>query len=189
MRKELAYADYADEVLIDLLHQHDRMAFDTIYHRYAGVLYRYAYNILEDDDDCVDVIQDIFVWIWDNRNSLRISKLRPYLFAAVKYRVLRSISASKRRDEILNSIPFQEVSDAVDPLEIKELQQIVSDFVDGLPPQAQRIFRLSREQYLTNKEIASTLNISEKTVENHMTTVLKKLRTHLGKNAFLIFFI
>src|SRR5690606_820409 len=125
----------------------------------------------------------------DHRVSLRISKLRPYLLAAVKYRVLRSISASKRRDEILNSVPFQDISDAVDPLEIKELQQIISDFVDALPPQAQRIFRLSREQYLTNKEIAATLHISEKTVENHTTTVLKKLKTHLGKNAFLIFFL
>ncbi|MBD1422406.1 RNA polymerase sigma-70 factor [Sphingobacterium chuzhouense] len=181
------YTDYSDEVLIDLLKKDDSKAFSTIYDRYASLMYQFAYNILQDEEECTDVIQDIFVWFWTNRRHLKISKLKGYLIAAVKYRVLRIISTSRRREAILNTVPFQEVLLIEDPLEIKELKLIIAEFVNTLPPKAQKIFRLSREQYKTNKEIATEMNISEKTVENHMTSILKKLRTYLGKNSFLIF--
>ncbi len=184
-----SYTDYNVEVLIDLLKANDRKAFDTIYSRYAGFLYQYAYNILEDEDECTDVVQDIFVWFWTNRQSLNISRLKGYLLAAVKYRLIRVISSSKRREEILYVLPSRESCLMDDPLEIKELRQAISDFIETLPPQAQKVFRLSREQYRTNREIATELNISEKTVENHITAVLKKLKAYLGKNSFWTIFL
>lgn len=188
MKPSLEYTDFTDDVLVELLKGGDRMAFDAIYHRYARSLYQYAFRLLEDEDECTDVVQDIFVWLWTHKKKLNISFLKGYLLAAVKYRMIRVITSSKRRDEILKSMAEQALTIVEeDPIEIQELKGIISDFVETLSPQGKRIFKMSREQYLSNKEIAAELNISVKTVENHMTSVLKKLRTHLGNKSFFLF--
>lgn len=178
------YTHYDDVSLIDLLQDSDRSAFSEIYSRYSSLLYHYAYNILEDEDECLDAIQDIFVWLWLNRQKLQISCLKAYLLAAVKYKLVRVIRTSKRRSEILSRktiVPHIFIDDSI---EVKELKTVINDFVKTLPQRAKEIYLLSREQYMSNKEIAAQLGITEKTVENQMTLTLKKLKLHLGKMSF-----
>ncbi|WP_316815707.1 RNA polymerase sigma-70 factor [Pedobacter nyackensis] len=179
-----AYSEYTDQELTDLLKQDDREAFNQIYNRYVQYLYQYAFNILKDEDECTDAVQDIFVWLWENRRKINVSILKGYLISAVKYKLTRVIQSSKRRSEILSLNPFKEESFIEDSLEIKELKQAIHEFVLGLPERARMIFEMSRNEYLSNKEIAARLNISEKTVENQMTIVLKKLKLGLGKMSF-----
>ncbi len=180
-----ASSKLTDLELVTLLRNDDRSAFDEIYHRYSSCLFQFAFNILKDKDECSDAIQDVFVWLWENRKKVRMESLGAYLFAAVKYKLARVITGSKRRSAILAASPVimnEPVTD--DSLEIKELKAAISDFIMTLPPKARQIFHLSRNEYRSNKEIAAQLGISEKTVENQLTISLKKLRISLGKFSF-----
>ncbi|MBE9602222.1 RNA polymerase sigma-70 factor [Pedobacter sp. MC2016-24] len=180
----MAYSEYTDQELTALLKEGDREAFNQIYRRYVQYLYQYAFNILKDEDECTDAVQDIFVWLWENRIKINVNVLKGYLIAAVKYKLTRVIQGSKRRYEILSAKPLQEESFVDDSLEVKELKHAINEFVVALPERSRMIFEMSRNEYLSNKEIAARLNISEKTVENQMTIVLKKLKSGLGKMSF-----
>jgi RNA polymerase sigma-70 factor (family 1) len=179
-----SYDKLTDLELTALLKQGDREAFNQIYHRYAEYLYQYALNILRDEDECTDAVQDVFVWLWENKRKVNVTILKAYLLAAVKYKLTRLIQSSKRRAEILALNPLKEETFVEDSLEIKELKHAIQEFVLVLPERARQIFEMSRNEYLSNKEIALRLGISEKTVENQMTIVLKKLKMGLGKMSF-----
>lgn len=179
-----SYTEYTDQELTALLKKGNREAFNQIYCRYAEYMYQYALNILRDEAECTDAVQDVFVWLWENRNKINVTYLKTYLISAIKYKLTRIIQSSKRRAEILALQPLQEESFIDDNLEIKELKHAIQEFVVSLPERARLIFEMSRNEYLSNKEIAARLGISEKTVENQMTIVLKKLKSGLGKMSF-----
>lgn len=180
---------YTDEQLIVLLKEGEEFAFTAIYERYVDVLYRYAWNILKNESECKDAIQEVFVWLWTHRSQLNVTTLKYYLLAAVKYRLIRAIQNSKRRHQILSRQLALNCSDTMDAVEVKELKAIIEQFTQTLPPRAKEIFHLSRNEYFTNREIASKLQISEKTVENQMTITLRKLRNALGNLSFWSFFL
>ncbi|HTN38231.1 MAG TPA: RNA polymerase sigma-70 factor [Arachidicoccus sp.] len=175
---------YTDEQLVVLLKEGEEFAFTAIYERYVDVLYRYAWNILQNETECKDAIQEVFVWLWTRRSQLNVTALKYYLLAAVKYKLIRAIQNSKRRDQILARHIDLICPDALEAIEIKELKAIIEQFTQTLPPRAREIFHLSRNEYFTNREIASKLQISEKTVENQMTITLRKLRDALGNLSF-----
>jgi RNA polymerase sigma-70 factor (ECF subfamily) len=181
------YHSYDDLTLLSLLKSSDDAAFTEIYNRYAEALYHYAYNILRDEDECTDAIQEVFVWLWNCREKLQITELKYYLLAAVKHKLARAIRNSKRKTEILAAHPLIQTSFEEDSLELRELKAVIVQFTNNLPPRAKEIFHLSRNEYLTNREIAAKMNISEKTVENQMTITLKKLKQTLG--SFWVFFL
>lgn len=183
------YHTYTDEQLIERLKSSDDEAFTEIYQRYAETLYRFAWNILKDEAECKDAIQEIFVWIWSNRNKLKIRVLKYYLLAAVKYRLIKAIQHSKRKDEILSTRSLPMVPSIEEAVELKELKAIILQFTQTLPPRAKEIFQLSRNEYLSNREIATRLKINEKTVENQMTITLRKLRHTLGNMSFWSIFL
>lgn len=181
------YNSYTDEELLTLLKGSDEGAFAEIYNRYTEILYRFAYNILQDENECTDAIQEVFIWLWNNREKLQITVLKYYLLAAVKHKLARAIRNSKRKTEILAAHPLVNQSFTDESLELKELKAIITLFTASLPPRARKIFDLSRNEYLTNKEISSQLGISEKTVENQMTITLRKLKQALG--SFWVLFL
>lgn len=183
----MEFSNYSDQDLIALLKSGKIDAFNEIYNRYSAFLYRFAFNILKDEDECVDAIQEVFVWFWKNREKVEVRELKAYLCAAVKYKIARIIHNSKRKAEILKATPEMHNIFVDDSLELKELKDAIKAFISTLPPKAREIFQLSRNEYLNNKEIALRLGISEKTVENQLTISLKKLKNSLGKNSF--FFI
>jgi len=178
-----------DKALIAHLKMGNRIAFNQIYNQHAESLYRFAFNILKDEEECTDAIQEIFIWLWRNHEKLEITNLKSYLRSAVKYKLTRVITSSKRKAAILAAAPQLEDSFVDDSLEVKELKFAVSQFLETLPPRAKEIFQLSRNEYLSNKEIADRLSISEKTVENQMTISLKKLKLTLGKMSFWSVFL
>ncbi|MGJ1447349.1 sigma-70 family RNA polymerase sigma factor [Sphingobacterium spiritivorum] len=175
------YENWDDQRLMAELKINNELAFNTIYFRYSSMLYRYAFNILRNEEECIDVIQEIFVWMWEKRENLHISHLKSYLMAAVRYRLIRVIATSKRKEEILSQSICDIPLHTDDFLEVKELKHVIADFTATLPLRARETFHLSREKYLSNKEIALQLGISEKTVETQMTISLKKLRLYLNR--------
>ena len=115
--------------------------------------------------------------------------LKAYLYAAIRYEVYRQIRTGPVRADI-----FDEVSEGIhtpsvyNNIEYKELTARVSSVVDTLPEKCREVYKLSREECLSHKEIASQLNISTKTVENHLTRALRQLRTFIG-STFLLYII
>ncbi|RPD42956.1 RNA polymerase sigma-70 factor [Chitinophaga barathri] len=178
------YSEYSDHDLVRLIQQGDRAAFEQMYHRHAESIYRFAYHILKDEAECMDAIQEVFVWFWANRETVQVADPGPYLRTAVKYRLTRYIQSSRRRAEILSHRGDLSLELTDTSLEVKELRQVIDHFLSTLPPRSAQIFHLSRNEYLSNREIAQKMGISEKTVENQMTIVLRKLRIALGKMQF-----
>lgn len=178
-----------DEPLLSRLRESDQNALQEIYLRYWKALFISAYNILKDKNACEDILQDVFLHLWHNRSSLLIhSSLQAYLYTAVRFQVLKTLRNSARRDILLHQ--FEASPTPVSPaenLEEKEILENIRTVVESLPPKCRRIYQLSREQFLSHKEIAAKLKISEKTVENQLSIALKKIRKALGQLSALFF--
>lgn len=173
------YSKHSDHELIDLLRLDDRTAFDELYGRYWQSLYQMTWNVLRDKDACMEVIQIVFVWVWEHRLSLNMHSPSAYIRSAVKYKITDILRSNKVRENCfvdLESLETENLIFTENPLELKELKAVIAQLSENLPERARLVFDLSRNEYLSNKQIAVRLNISEKTVENQMTIVLKKLR-------------
>lgn len=182
-----------DHELVALLRGGDTAAYTQIYTRHWSELYRSAYNILRDEAATLDVLQEVFAWIWSNREQIRVNALRAYLHAAVRYKVANALRDGRVRSSFftaLEQVNERDLDLSHEALELKELKQVIADFTNSLPEKAREVFRLSRYEQLSNKEIAGRLGISEKTVENQLTVSLRKLRIVLGRlSAYWIFFL
>ncbi len=185
------YMNFSDMELVDRLNHDDQSAFDEIYNRHWKDLYTGAFYITKDHDAAMDLCQDILVWIWQSRGNLQIQNIRAYLKTAVKYKAANFIRHGKVKEnffiKIANSGKLEPTEN--DVLEVKELRQMIQEFAKGLPDRCGQIFQMSRFEELSNKEIASRMSISEKTVENQITLALKKLKISLGRLYIFLFFI
>lgn len=181
-----------DSELVALLREGSTTAYTQIYTRHWSALYRSAYNLLRDEAATLDVLQEVFAWIWLNRAQIRIDNLRAYLYAAVRFKVANALRDGKARSGFfvaLEQLEDSQLTFSDDALELKELRNVIAEFANSLPPKAREVFLLSRQEQLSNKEIAARMGISEKTVENQMSITLKKLRITLGRlSAYMIFF-
>lgn len=175
------YKGCSDAELVDLLNGGSREAFDEIYRRNWSAMYLAAFNMLQDEDACMDVVQDVFVWIWNKRGSLEILSLKSYLISAVKYKVANVIRKLKLRQSFFDQIETEEPSfnNVSSELELKELREVLLQFTAELPDRCREVFDLSRNEHLSNKEISQKMGISEKAVERQMTIALKRLKVSL----------
>ncbi len=181
------YKTYKDEMLLELISRGDRKAFTCLFQRYWKDMYRSAWYVTQDQAISMDVVQEVFVWFWENREKWSVTNVQSYLQAAVKYKVANEIRNGKLRSAAFegwkNRVMERRHVTCTGELEARELRQVILDFTGELPPRCQEIFRLSRFEHLSNKEIADKLEISEKTVENQITIALRRLRTHLEHTA------
>ena len=170
-----------DKQLTDLLKIGDEDAFTEIYNRYWKLLFHTANNIIQDDEIAQDIVQDVFISLWQRRNEVEIHSLRPYLQQSARFLVLKAIREQQKGAcfyERLKEITSEIITD--NPLLFKEQQQLLKELVGSLPENQRETFRLSREEGLAYKKIASQLNISEKTVEKRMSKSLKHIRSGLN---------
>lgn len=177
------YRFLPDQQLIDLLKEDDQVAFTEIYSRYAENLIGFASSKLYCLEDAHDIIHDLFVILWEERKTLVVHrKLENYLFTLVRYRIIDKIRRNITREDYAGMISM--LSQSYDPevewqIANKELQQQVNLVLEGLSPRVKEIYKLSRDEHLTIKEIADMLNVSEQTVKNQLTVALKHLRQSL----------
>jgi RNA polymerase sigma-70 factor (ECF subfamily) len=158
---------------------HDWLA--NIYREYWQRLYTAAYAILKDAQACEDIIQEIFLKLWQNRHRIEITtSLSAYLYASVRYEVYRQIKAGRVREDLFDDI-YERIQAGPDygRIEYKELHSRINAIVEQLPEKCKAVYKLSREEHLSHKEIAAQLDISTKTVENHLTKALSLLRLSL----------
>lgn len=177
----------SDMQLIGLLKADDEAALSMIYRRYWASLFKAAYNTLKDRQACEDIIQELFIKLWDCRAEVEISiSLKAYLYASVRYGVYRQIRTGSVKSEIFDDLIERLHTPAThNSIEHKELLLQINQVIDTLPEKCREVYKLSREECLSHKEIAMQLNISTKTVENHLTKALRQLRGSLG-TAFIL---
>lgn len=166
-------------ILLEMLYDGSQIAFEELYRRYWDRLYLAAYNILRDRHSCEDIIQEIFSQLWIRRSSIAINNLESYLFTAVRFQVFRCIKDKKCKNDYVNALS-KLPAEYFDPQQSsKEIEDMLKDGIAMLPKKCGKIFHLSRQEQLTNKEIAIQLNISVKTVENQITIAIKKIKKYL----------
>lgn len=171
-----------DNELLALLSNDNADALKVIYLRYWRPLYTSAFNILKNSHACEDIIQEIFVKIWNRRKEMVVTiSLKAYLFACVRHEVFRQIKKGAVHECIFEHLEIRlKDHSQLNALEYKELLNRINDVVDALPDKCKEVYKLSREEDLSHRQIAEKLNISTKTVENHITKALKVLRGSLG---------
>jgi RNA polymerase sigma-70 factor (family 1) len=164
----------------------DETALAEMYREYWQSLFISAYNIIKDKEACSDILQDIFLQLWVRREKLEItSSLEAYLHTAVRYHVFKHIRKSTYVNRYFENLELRfSAASADEEIMLKQLNEQVAHAVQSLPKQCMLIFKLSREEHLSNREIAEQLNISVKTVENQMTIALRRLRLSLNDAAF-----
>ena len=164
-----------------MIKQGDQIAFRHLFYQYADSLERFITYYIHDREKSQDLVLDIFTYIWENRQNFEIKlTLKAYLFRAARNKSFTYIR-DKKIPVYLEEMEGMEIVQNYDSeLELQELHHLIEEAVSLLPDKCREIFRKSREENLTNKEIAGQLHISEKTVEGQITIALKKIRIHLG---------
>ena len=167
--------------------------FDKIYVTYYARMHRFAKEFVVFDEDAENIVQDVFLLLWEKREVLDIQvSLISYLFSLVKNRCLDYLRHQAVADEYKQELSFK-----LSSLEIlnntfssdDNIEKVVSDAINKLPERCREIFLKSRLDGKKYKEIADELNISVNTVENQMAIALKKLRLELKDYLPLLFFL
>lgn len=152
-------------------------AFKKLYNRFWNKLYIFSFNILRNQEICEDIVQEIFVELWDNRKEKKIENVQAYLFKAVKFKtlnVIRNTAISAKHLGLKGSDQPRNTTE--ENLHYNELKQTIDAKIDLLPAKCKEVFIMSRYEQLSNKEIAERLDISVQTVKNQITKALSILR-------------
>jgi RNA polymerase sigma-70 factor (family 1) len=180
------------ELLTDLKNN-DFSAFNTIYHQYSKPLYVYLLHKLKDPEVCNDVLQDIFVSLWEKREQLNIDvSIKAYLYQAARYKIIdvyrQDVKYQKYLAELVEFMTIDE-STITDRIDNRKKLQEIEHAVNNLPEKMREIFILSRYEHQTTRDIASKTNLSPQTVKNQLSKALRILRiNYMSVDAILIFF-
>ena len=177
--------------LISKLRNDDILAFDRLFHTYSKRLYRFAFSILKNNEDSEGIVQEAFLRIWYNRKNIDSSKsFKSYLFAITHNLIIDQLRNRLKEREFRSYLEkrFETGTLTVEnEVDYNILKSEVDRAVEELPEKRKQIYKLSRKEGLSHKEISEQLNISVKTVENQITLALKYLKDQVGTGAPRIF--
>lgn len=183
MEKNLSYSEFEDKDLMLLVAEGDREAFTCLYHRYFYYLFTLAMRYIKDESEAEDVLQQVFIKLWQMRDSGAIKdNVRGYLFAMTRNSIMNYVRDKNRllqRNYRLSQEIGEEEQDIWVMADKEDLISEMKKAIEALPPQQKRIANL-RCEGLSNQEIASRLHLSLNTVNSHYTKGLKALRTALS---------
>ncbi|RQO75772.1 RNA polymerase subunit sigma-70 [Pedobacter sp. KBW06] len=180
---------HREDELIAALILGSESAFTEIYEHYWLKLLALAYSHTKNKQIAEGIVQDVFISIWNRKTSLKIHSLSNYFAIAVKFSVFKHKQREQRRREIeMENCKSDEFILDDEKIEARFLEEYFRGVVEQLPEKCKMVFNYSRIKGLSNPEIAREMNISEKTVEAHLTKAIKALRVSLKDAGFLLFF-
>ncbi len=169
-----------DDEIIERIQLDDAASFENLYNRYWHSLFIFSKKLVNSHSDAQDIVQNIFISLWEKRHSLTIShSLQSYLFQAVRYRALNKLKElldTPMDIETVHERFLPIVNDFIQALEHDELAQTIEQHVEALPNRTREIFRMSRYEHLSIEEISKALGLSEQTVKNQISMALQSLR-------------
>jgi len=181
--------------LFALLAEGDETAFRRVFHYYTPRLRPFVFSIVKSDAVAEEIVQDIFLKLWANRQSVA-QKENPssWLFtvaARQSLSFLRHMSVERRYiDSVKAQIAHASLQSPVeDRLFLREDEALLKKAVDVLPPRQKLIYTLSRHEGFSHKEIADQLNISPHPVKNHIVTAIRTLQDFVRKAGFIVFYL
>ena len=161
------------------------LAFNTLFNEYSGRLYRFAYGYLKSEDEAEELVQEVFTIIWEKRAELKEElSFKSFIFT-IAFNIIRKHFRTKSylscyfKSLVYDDMDMQTTQD----INYDSLYQYVNELVEKLPLKRREIFIKSRFEGLSINEIAETLHISHKTVENQLTDALKYIRTNLNRES------
>lgn len=167
----------------------DKTAINDLYAEYSPRLYRFAMAYLKSESEVLDIVQEVFVNLWINRNKLKKdSNLDAYLFTVAKNTIVSVFRKKLSEKDYLEHLKNKSITNSIDTesqFNYNQLSDKLNELIEQLPPQRKKIYQLSKEQGLTNKTIASELDISVKTVEDHLSKASKFIKKNLTEYGFL----
>lgn len=161
----------------------DRAAFTALYHQTWEVLYQLAFNKTQDEEESKDIVQDIYIQLWQKIASLELrGSVEGYLYSMVKYEIIRRMRQFMKHQQ--DKYDYQYLIDSVtaplyQSIFADELRQSLEAEISALPEKQQRILRLHCEDDYAVGDIAKEMNIAEQTVKNQLVHARRKLRASL----------
>ena len=166
--------------LLEALRSGDEQAFSLIFKKYWYHLYNIALSKVRSHEIAEEIVQSLFVNLWEKRSTLLITNLSHYLNVSLKNKCIdfarRNITKEKYWEFVRSYFPVMDIQDEVI---VHELEEAVEKGIEMLPEKSRAIFKLNRFEGLSNPEIAKRINLSEKSVEYHITKSLKQLKQSL----------
>lgn len=164
----------------------DERFFAELYEQFWKELYLYCDSFVKDSELAKELVQDVFIGLWENRNKLIIrNSYRNYLIRAVKLKVFEHYRKQAVRDRYLISKQEERVENSLNTeaqVSYGEMKRVLNEIILHLPKKSQEVFLLSRERGMSYKSIATLLSISEKAVEGNISRALFQIRKKLGFN-------
>ena len=174
MEKEIVYK----------MQRGDIKAFERLYHKYSTKLYRFAFSLLKNKEDAEGIVQDVFLSVWNKRQEISTEKsFKSYLFTISYNLIIDLLRKRLKEKEYLSHLEKFFHAVTLTPEQEADYSFVKSHIekaVEELPEKRKKIYKLSRVNGLSHKEIAEQLHISPKTVENQITLALKHLKNRLG---------
>jgi RNA polymerase sigma-70 factor (family 1) len=184
------YSELSDQELISRLSTDDEgLAFEEIFNRYQPLLLSFTYKKVNDQDKAKDILQDIFIQLWNNRAELKILTLSSYLYTMALNKIRDLYKRQVIHDEHISKLQqliSESRGDADHRIREKDISRLIELEIAALPEKMRQVFLLRKNAFLTNREISEKLGISEQTVETHMKRALKTLKSRLGPAIFLL---
>jgi|SRR5690606_11961986 RNA polymerase sigma-70 factor (family 1) len=177
---------YSDKELVLRFQNADTSAFRCFYERHYDTMYLAAYHLLRDEEDARDAVQELFSSIWQHADRLDPNgNIKGYLYTVLRNRIMTHMSRSKYFDEYINSYMAYEKQEKCvteESVLVRELEQLLEEKINQLPPKMREVYRLSSYEHLSNQEIAHRMDIAEGTVKQHKhqaTQILRRKLQHL----------
>lgn len=164
-------------------------AFDMLYKKYSRKLYKFGYSILKSTEESENLIQDVFLSLWENRHKVeKDSSIKSYIFTITYNSAISIIRKKARKSEFFEYLKTQQeiIEEPVNvELEYKELTNKLDEIIKVLPQRQREVYVMHKVEGLKYCEIAERMNISVNTIENHMSHALKTIREKLGSYSLI----
>ena len=180
-----------DQNLVQLLQKGNVAAFDSLFKIYSPKLFGFALKYFKNETDAEELVQEVFVKVWENRQSLKSElSFKSYLFTIALNRIRKYFNkkaTSLRYLESLQQEPDFTDSTAIQDDDYESALKQINHIIDQMPPRRREIFMKSKLEGRSSKEIAAELNISAGTVDNQVSEALRFIRNHMKSENLTLF--
>lgn len=186
-----AYANYTDLELIESISNDDRQAFAELYGRYHQGIYNFLLTITRIPELAEDIMQDVFVKIWESRSDINIqSSTSAYLYRIGRNRAIDFMRRASLEQNIQDEIKHR-VASGIDKLtqndyEWQHYKQLYNQALESLPPQRRKAFMLVRQEGRSYEEAAEIMGISRNTLKQHLVLAVQSIRESLKENGDIV---
>ena len=177
---------WTDIKLLQELQQGNESAFTNLYHQHSKTLYRKILRMVNDEETAKELLQDLFMKLWENRAKVDVSKsFRSYLYTIavnLVYDYFRKATKQKELETYLLAMAVDYFTDSEEENISAENIKLINEVIDQLPPQRKKIFMRCKIDGKSYEEVSKELNISKSTIHDHMVKANRVIRDHLRHN-------